>query len=137
MNKVEGRKSIFSSILLGSISEACKLNRQKIEKQERRRYTNIIFNFIHTGSPQKRSENWRRQLDLEFYVPFSKEWYIVEKWLDKGKGVWASRGSKLWEGRYRGKLMVEKGYSVRLVYTDSSQCHLPSLVIGLLSYLHL
>lgn len=38
----------------------------------------------------------------------NKKQHIVGKRQDKGKEV--SRGSKLWEGKYMGELMVQKGY---------------------------
>ena len=41
-------------------------------------------------------------------------------WQDKGKGLWASKGSKLWEGKYMGKLIVDKGSFSKVCYVDSS-----------------
>lgn len=33
---------------------------------------------------------------------------FMEKLQDKGKGIWASRGSKLWAGKYTWTLMEDK-----------------------------
>lgn len=42
-----------------------------------------------------------------------------EEVVDKGEGIWASRSCKLWEGKYRGKLIEHKGYFSNVCYTDS------------------
>lgn len=39
----------------------------------------------------------------------------MERWEDKGKGVWTYRRSKLWRDKYRRKLMEDKVCLVRFV----------------------
>lgn len=48
----------------------------------------------------------------------------MEKWLDKGKGVQASRSSKLQEGKYMGKVIEDRGYFSKVCYAHSSQCYI-------------
>lgn len=38
----------------------------------------------------------------------AKDSAFLEKWQVKGKGLWASRGSKLWESKYMGTFMGDK-----------------------------
>lgn len=54
-----------------------------------------------------------------FYTIWKKEDKFKEKRQDNGKGPWASGSSKLWEGKYMGKLMVVKDKLVRSVCGDS------------------
>lgn len=46
----------------------------------------------------------------------------MDNWLDQGKGVWVSMGGKMWEGKHMG--IENKGYLVRFLHADLSQCYL-------------
>ena len=51
-----------------------------------------------------------KQLDLEAYTPLNKGSKLCGDDCTRKRGVWASRGSKLWEGKYMGRLMENKCY---------------------------
>ena len=67
---------------------------------------------------QLRGESLKRVVKLGLIWHPSKPNNFIEKWQDKGKGFGASKGSKMWESKFLGKLMVRTRFSK--VYVDSS-----------------
>ena len=52
---------------------------------------------------------------LSSYTILIKDNKFVEKCQEKGKGFWALRGGKLWEGKYMEKIMETRGFLLKFV----------------------
>lgn len=105
-----GGKQLLSSTLVGSPLGPHKLDWQKTDSQENHTQKFINMCTVHTLGVHSDKER-KGVVRTRTHVAYRKNNDVVEKWQEKGKGVWASRGRKLWEGKrgnQMGKGLVSK-----------------------------
>lgn len=66
----------------------------------------ILFLILHIWSFHRKLKTQRSGLTWGLMCHFNKRHYIVEKSQNKEEG--ASRGSRLWEGKYMGKPTADR-----------------------------
>lgn len=67
---------------------------------------------MHMETSQKWNENPKEAIRPRgLYTVLTKGDTFVVKYQDIGSGLWASRGNKLWEGKYMGELVEDKGWT--------------------------